>query len=295
MTDPAELVARATEHMNAGEFSLALHLANEAIESEAFDDAWATRGGASFALGDLPDAEYCYVKAIELSPSEPIYREGLGRVYLEQDKHELALESFSHAVSLDANAVDSQVGVVIALSCLDRTNDARDHATKLASSFPGNPTVVETYALTIVESVRECFTQISDGSTVVTSQEQYDRLIADVALLRGLTVQDPELSDEIDGLADMARSDGQTAWAPDRPYFDDPQGKVMAIGAIAVAVVAAAIHPALSILAIFGMAYMFFQRYRVPLWKGREAFWRGGFDAQLSDQPRTVERWGIGH
>gem|GEM_PF-5129543 len=290
-----EWVAKAHGYMEGGDLDSALDAANQALEIHPFDDAWATKGSILFASGRFDEAERCIIQAIELSPSEPIYREALGRVYLEQDRDEDGLVSFRHAVELDAQNTESQIGMAVALTGLGRVQEARDHLTRLRDKHPDDAHLSELLVATIIESADHYLTEISDGSAAVTSETQFDQLSADVQLLRDIGVTDPELQNEARELADMVDRSGKSAWAPDRPYLWEARGKMMAGAALAIVIVAGLAHVVLALLTIVGLIYLFLNRYRVPLWKGAENYWRNGFDAEVHDPPRSVVRWGIGH
>jgi Flp pilus assembly protein TadD len=135
-----------------GQPTLALHATQALLEKNPSDAAaWQRQGDAYFALGQIPEAEQSYRRAVRLAPAMAAAQLGLGRVELTRDP--VAAETrFGRVAAADASNT-------VALNDLGIARDLEEHHAEAQAAYrqalaaaPGDPATEVNLALSLALS-----------------------------------------------------------------------------------------------------------------------------------------------
>ena len=136
--DVSHLIRSSQEALSAGDYSVALRLADEALALNPYSsDAYFMRGRVYFELQQWNHSESAYLGVIDLEPQYPGVRHNLGNIYFGQRQYRKALREFltaseNHPAAMSSHAVGATYQ---ALSQMDSAELAFRQAIQLDSLY----------------------------------------------------------------------------------------------------------------------------------------------------------------
>lgn len=120
----AELAVRAEKALGERQWRQAVELNREAVRLDPFlGGAWSNLGVALMHLGERLEARQCFLRAAEVSPSDPRPYENLGLLHLENGWPEEALRFYELSLERQPNHLPSLRGAVQAAKSLSSSTE----------------------------------------------------------------------------------------------------------------------------------------------------------------------------
>lgn len=206
-------IERTQEFLDRGDAHSANYAAREATNLDGESDlAWALRAQSSLLLGNQRDAVFELQEALRISPNNPSYHFDLGSVYESEGQWGQALESFEKASQLEPDELMYRIAIASAHLQADRPDQALRMLRQLDSQHPGDDSVQFYMANALNDMVFSDLTELSDGSRIITSQEQTDKALELLGQARELSYKDPETRKMIEDNYHLAVEANTVGW-----------------------------------------------------------------------------------
>ena len=190
---------RAREFLHKGEFSSANFAAKEALNTnEAGHEAWSIRAHSALAMGELQEAEFSFNEAIRLKPNEAEYHFDLGCALEAVGNDSAAQKKFQDAVDLEPDNPVYQTAVASVLLSSGNAAAALPIMESVVAKHPDNRAFSGYLAWALADNYGEYATILNDGTFLITSEAQANRMVKDMERAQRLHIEDPELRQHID-------------------------------------------------------------------------------------------------
>lgn len=266
-------LAVAREHLFAGRPAQAHLAAREATGARPADaEAWYVRGVASGLLDNAADAEFELTEAIRLDPAEPSYHCELGDLLRSHGLAARAQAAYQRASDLDPENLFYRVGVAASLTGQGKLAEALPILERAVEADPGNELFAYHYAIALADSTTEQWSQYADGSRSILTGAQLALTQRNLATIRRLPVNDPELRNHLDEISVHGERAGRVSWHGSSNLVAYGVGFFVALiaGISAFGMASQSAGAALVGVLLLGLAvlipYVFVRRHRMTGW-----------------------------
>jgi tetratricopeptide (TPR) repeat protein len=181
----------------------ALTVATEALREFPNDPkAWALSAETKAATGLLKDAEYEYKKAVNLEPSNALFRAGLGSIYERIGDVEQALEQYRVAVEFEPSETEYRAALYGAMRKTERLDESIMGLKQCVAEEPNYERYGTMLGEAYMAAAYNCLTFVPPGNDVpegyyATTKNQITRAESCVRKAKALNSSDEGLQKEI--------------------------------------------------------------------------------------------------
>jgi len=214
---PAEWRERALAYLAQGNPGAAHRAAERACAANPRDaEAWALRGRAALAAGDVAAAEEELAEAARLGAGGVDVRRDLGVVHVRRERWERAIAELEAVLAEQPDDPVARAGVATAYAHTRRNRAARRLLAAVMKQPPSDPEARDAVAAALYDTALESMARLRDGTYLPLSRRQVALAARHGRWIERLKPGDSVLQAQGSELVQLAKNAGKAHWLPSR-------------------------------------------------------------------------------